>query len=101
MAKSGRKYSNQKKGQILAHLEKLLKDNKLYNLTSDPLCIYFELKESRKQPKVQSEKLKNLRKEYSGESKKKRRLAGTRRRTSPKIRSAKKGRTVTLKGVSY
>lgn len=101
MGKNGAKFSNQKNTQIIKHLEKLLRDDKLYNLTIDPIGIYFVLKESVKQTKEPSEKQIKIRKEYENSSKKKRKLSGTRRRSSPKIRSVKKGRTVNLKGVSY
>ncbi len=101
MARSGKRFSNQSKDQVIKHLEKILDDAKSYDLKADPLLAFFEIKESQRQSKVMSEKHKKLRKEYADSSKKNRRLAGTRRRTSPKIRTSKKGRTVPLKGVSY
>lgn len=101
MAKSGKRYSNQEKDQIIKHIQRLLKAGKRYDLKTDPLMVYFELRESARQPKIPSEKRTRLRREYANSSKKDRRLAGTRRRTSPKIRTSKKGRTVPLKGVSY
>jgi hypothetical protein len=73
----------------------------VYNLSVDPLGIYFELRESNCQPKVESEKRIMLRQEFQHMSKKMRRLGGTRKRVGPKIRSVKKGRTVNLKGVYY
>ena len=101
MPKGKARFSNQKKKALLKHLDNLLLDEKLYNLSADPLGIYFDIRESRKAPKEMSEKRQRIKKEYQDSSKKKRKLSGTRRRTSPKIRNAKKGRTVNLKGVSY
>ena len=101
MPRAGKKFSNQKKDATIKHLANMLRDDKLYNITSDPLGTYFEIKESIKQSKQPSEKQIRIKKEYSDHSTKLRKLSGTRRRTSPKIRTSKKGRTVNLKGVSY
>ncbi|MBD3388139.1 MAG: hypothetical protein GF416_03745 [Candidatus Altiarchaeales archaeon] len=101
MAKAGKRFSNQKKEEILKHLSHLLDTNTLYHLKADPLSVYFEIRESRRPQKRESEKRKRLKEETKHLSKKKRRLSGTRKRIKPKIRSVKKGRTVNLKGVSY
>ena len=79
----------------------LMRPNTVYNLYADPLNIYFEMRESVRQPRFESEKRMMIRQEYAHMSKKKRRLSGTRKRVNPKIRSVKKGRTVNLKGVYY
>jgi hypothetical protein len=101
MAKKGVSFRFQNREEIIKHLFRILSPDSLYNLNSDPLRIYFEIRESRKKPKQDSEKQRMLKKEYQNSSKKKRRLSGTRKRIKPKIRSVKKGRTVNLKGVSY
>jgi hypothetical protein len=96
-----KRFSNQSKEEVLRHLANLLRPNTLYNVCVDPMSIYFEVRESNRQPHVESEKRFNIRQEYAHMSKKSRRLSGTRKRTGPKIRSVKKGRTVNLKGVVY
>ncbi len=101
MTRFGRRFGNQNRQQILSHLQSILREGKLYNLSTDPLEIHVEIMESNRQPKDPSEKQIRLRQEYANSSKKLRRLSGTRRRSGPKIRSAKKGRTVNLKGVVY
>lgn len=99
--RTGKRFSNQSRDQVVAHLSNLLKDNTLYHVKSDPLEVYIEIRESRKPPKQESEKRKRVREETQHMSKKKRRLSGTRKRIKPKIRTVKKGRTVNLKGVTY
>ena len=101
MGRSGKRFGNQDKEQVIKHLSKLLKQNTRYSLTSDPLGIHFEIRESTRQPKVLSEKQRRIREETKHLSKRKRRSIGTKKRIRPKIRSVKKGRTVNLKGVTY
>ncbi len=101
MGNWGKRFSNQGKDEILKHLSNLLRGDKLYHLCEDPMRIFFEIRESNRPPKEMSNKQLMLKQEYANRSKKQRRLAGTRRRSRPKIRNAKKGRTVNLKGVSY
>lgn len=96
-----KRFGNQSKDEVLRHLAGLLRPNVLYNLGVDPLGIYFELRESDRQPKPPSEKRIRVQEEYMHMGKKMRRLSGTRKRVGPKIRSVKKGRTVPLKGVVY
>ena len=101
MGKSGKRYTNQGKKAILKHLEGLLSPKKTYNLCADPLGIYFEIRESTRQKKQRSEKMRKIISENKHLSKGKRKQLGTKKRIRPKIRSVKKGRTVNLKGVSY
>jgi hypothetical protein len=101
MGLSGMRFSNQSKDEVLRHLANMLREGTLYNLSCDPLRIYFEMRESQKQPNVESEKRQGVRMEYAHMSQRMRRLSGTRKRVRPKIRSQKKGRTVNLKGVTY
>ena len=101
MSRSGKRFRNQSKEQTLKHLSHLMKESTHYNISVDPLRIYFELRESSRRPKPKSEKLERLREETKHLSRKKRRLVGTKKRIRPKIRSVKKGRTVNLKGVTY
>jgi hypothetical protein len=101
MGRSGKRFRYQTKQQVLKHLSNMLKPGTLYGLKSDPLGIYFEVRESTRQRRRLSDKEKRIREETRHLSKKKRRLSSTKKRIRPKIRSVKKGRTVNLKGVSY
>jgi hypothetical protein len=95
------RFSKQTKEETIKHLRHILKDKTIYDISTDPLQIHIEIKECIRQPKEASDKRKRIKKEYQSQSKKKRRLSGTRKRIKPKIRTVKKGRTVNLKGVSY
>ncbi|ODS39231.1 hypothetical protein BEH94_01645 [Candidatus Altiarchaeales archaeon WOR_SM1_SCG] len=92
------KFSNQKPEQIIAHLSNLLEYDLKYNLVVDPLGVHFTITESTKQDKRTSDKRKKLKEEQKKMTKGQRKLSGTRKRTNPKIRSIKKGRTVKLQG---
>ncbi len=96
-----KRFSNQTAEQILKHLHTLLDDKQKYTLTADPLGIHFTVTESRKIRKKLSGKKINLKKEQEFMSKKQRRKSNTKKRTRPKIRTVKKGRTVNLKGQVY
>ncbi len=98
----GKKISNQTPQQILKHLSHLLTDDEKYDLHADPLKVHFEIKESTKHTrKKQTTKKKQRKEESKNLPKRKRRLQNTRKKTKPKIRTIKKGRTVPLKGVVY
>ena len=90
------RFSNQRKDEILRHLAVILREGTYYNLSSDPLCIHFEVRESNFQPHEKPE-----RQFRQWDRRRDMRRSGTRKRVRPKIRSVKKGRTVNLKGVVY
>jgi len=95
---SGKFFGNQDHEQIIGHLKNFLRDGVRYNLSIDGLGIHFEIKEAIQHERrmTNSELFKN---ELSGMSKKERKEFNLkRRRMRPKIRSVKKGRTVSLKG---
>ena len=92
------KFSNQTSQQIIAHLSNLLDCDIKYNLIVDPLGIRFEITRSIKQKRRTSSKRKKLKEEQKDMTKKQRKLSSTKKRTRPKIRSVKKGRTVKLQG---
>ncbi|ODS39264.1 MAG: hypothetical protein A7316_06015 [Candidatus Altiarchaeales archaeon WOR_SM1_86-2] len=92
------KFSNQTSQQIIAHLSNILDCEIKYNLIVDPLGIRFAITKSTKQKRTASSKRKKLKEEQKDMTKKQRKLSSTKKRTRPKIRSIKKGRTVTLKG---
>ncbi len=96
-----RRYSNQTKEQIIGHLSNILDEKLRYTLNVDPLGVHYTLKESRKRKKRPSSKKIRLREEQKGMSKKDRKKSNTKKRTRPKIRTVKKGRTVELKGRTY
>lgn len=96
-----KRFSNQESEQVLKHLNKLLNSQALYNLCVDPLGIYFEIRESTRRKKKVSEKRGQLNEQIKHMSKGKRKRMSTNKRTSPKIRTVKKGRTVSLKGRVY
>jgi len=97
----GKRFSNQTAEEIIRHIRHFLSGQNTYNLSIDPLCIHFTINESTRPPKKVSDKRRLLREEHKDLSKGKRRLAGTKKRTKPKIRTVKKGRTVSLKGQVY
>ena len=78
-------------------------DNNLkYNLFIDPLGIRLVIKEStRKNGNTPSKKRAQIKKEQENMSKRQKRISNTKKRTRPKIRTVKKGRTVELKGRVY
>ena len=91
-------FKNQDTEKVISHLKHFLKKDVKYNLKIDPLGIHFEINETLKK----SQRTTN-RDKFSGElssmSKKQRRNFNLkRRRLRSKIRSVKKGRTVSLKG---
>jgi hypothetical protein len=96
----GSKYfGNQEKEQIIAHIKSFLRPGLRYNLKIDPLGIHFEIFEA-----VRREERKTNREQFGHEvrdmtQKERRRFNLKRRRTNPKIRSVKRGRTVSLKGI--
>ncbi|MFH1788056.1 MAG: hypothetical protein ABH834_01590 [Candidatus Altiarchaeota archaeon] len=96
-----RRFSNQDAEQVLKHLGRLLSPHAIYNLCVDPLGIYFEIRESTRRAKKGSEKRDKLNEQIKGFSKGKRKRFSTNKRTRPKIRTVKKGRTVSLKGRVY
>jgi hypothetical protein len=96
-----KRFGNQSREEVMRHLGNLMHPGKLYNLSVDPLGIYYEIRESNRQPREDSEKRLMVREQYAHMSQRMRRLSGTRKRVNPKIRSVKKGRTVNLKGVLY
>ncbi len=98
---ASKKFNNQGKSQILKHLEHLLNSSASYNLFVDPLGIYLEIKESLGKRKKMSVKREKLKSESNHLSKGKRKRISTNKRTRPKIRTVKKGRTVKLKGIVY
>lgn len=95
---AGKFFGNQDAGQVLSHLRNLLRNNLRYNLKADPLGIHFEVDEA-----IQHERRTTNRDQFGheleGMSGKQRRLFNLkRRRVKPKLRSVKKGRTLSLKG---
>ncbi len=96
-----KRFSNQTSQQILSHISKLLSEDAAYNLQVDPLSLRFLITESTRPKKKLSEKREQIKAEYKNKSKRMRKLSGTRKRTNPKIRTVKKGRTVALKGRTY
>jgi len=96
-----KRFSNQSHEQIISHLYYFLNENTEYNLSIDPLGIRFIITESTKKKRKPSEKRKLIREEQKNMSKRQKKLSGTKKRTRPKIRSVKKGRTVALKGRVY
>jgi len=52
----GMRFSSQSKDEVLRHLGSLLHEGTVYNLSCDPLRIYFEVRESQKQPHTESDK---------------------------------------------
>jgi hypothetical protein len=97
----GKRFSNQSQEQIISHLNRFLNEDTEYNLSMDPLGIKFVITESTKVNRKPSEKRKQIREEHKNMSKRHRKLFSTKKRTRPKIRSVKKGRTVELKGRIY
>jgi len=94
-----KRFSNQTPEQIISHLSHFLRYNTSYNLFIDPLGIYYEIKES--QGNVRKQEIQ-LPKDWHQMSRKQRRdYRNKKRRVMPKIRNAKKGRTVNLKGREY
>lgn len=97
-----KRFRNQTPEQVLKHLKKLLSDDNKYNLIVDPLGVYYTITEStRTGGRRDARKRQEIRRLQEGLSRGGRKRAGTRKRTSPKIRSVKKYRTVPLKGVAY
>lgn len=98
-----RRFSNQTVEQILKHLGNFLDVTSAYDLQIDPLGIYFSIREStrHRRSKGRSEKREKIRGQQDCMTKRERKLSNTKKRTQPKIRSVKKGRTVTLKGRVY
>lgn len=96
-----KRFGNQTPEQIIKHLCHYLGYNARYNLTIDPLEVHFVITESMGSKKGLSDKRRRIREEQRGKSKKYRKMLGTKKRTRPKIRSVKKGRTVELKGRQY
>jgi len=98
------KFSRQTPEEIIKHLAHLLSYDTLYNLRVDPLRTHFYISEAvnkRRGKKGLSAKEKKYLEEVKNERPRTRRLAATKKRTKPKIRSVKKGRTVVLKGRVY
>ncbi|MFC2154038.1 hypothetical protein ACFLRC_00965 [Candidatus Altiarchaeota archaeon] len=98
-----KRFSNQTPDQIIKHLSNLLSTDTSYSLRVDPLGVYFEIKESRggRKKKKLSDKRAKIKSEQGKMSPRQRKLSNTKKRINPKIRSVKKGRTVTLKGRTY
>ena len=97
-----KRFRNQSSVQILKHLSHLLSSNANYSLYVDPLGVYFEVRESRgRRKKRVSSKKQMIKSEQSGMKPRQKKLSNTKKRINPKIRSVKKGRTVTLKGRQY
>jgi hypothetical protein len=94
----GKRFSNQNREQVISHLYHFLNDDIGYNLSIDPLGIRFMITESTKRRRKPSEKRKQIKEEQKNMRKRHRKLSNTKKRTRPKIRSVKKGRTVALKG---
>ncbi len=76
----GKRFGNQDKRQIISHLEYLLAGDLKFNLFCDPLGIRFVIEEAHGMSRSDKKKIREQQPE--------------RRR----IRNAKKGRTVNLKG---
>jgi hypothetical protein len=95
----GRKFfGNQDAGQVIAHLSNLLRRGLKYNLEVDPLGVHFEIDEA-VQRTARLTNQTQFSGELSGMSNRERRLFNLKRRRSrPKIRSVKRGRTVSLRG---
>jgi len=95
----GRKFfGNQSSEQTMSHLRRFLRKGVNYNLEIDPMGIHFEIDEA-----VSREARTTNRTQFSNElgtmGKKQRRKFNLRRRRSrPKLRSVKKGRTISLRG---
>lgn len=96
----GKKFSNQSADQIIGHLINLLNPKVRYNLSADSLGVRFTITEAIGK-KTRSEKRLRLRDAQKNLSKGKKKHVGTKKTTRPKIRSVKKGRTVSLKGRVY
>lgn len=97
----GKRFSNQNREQIINHLHHFLNRDIMYNLSIDPLSIRFIITESTGGKKNLSEKRIQVREEQKNMRKRHKKLSNTKKRTRPKIRSIKKGRTVELKGRVY
>ncbi len=99
----GKRFRNQSAGQILGHLARLFDGESEYDLCVDPLGVFFEIRESRGRGKKKkpSRKKRRIRSEQSQMKPRQKKLSNTKKRINPKIRSVKKGRTVTLKGRDY
>jgi len=95
-----RRFSNQSLEQIIGHLNHFLSEKGKYNLTIDFSKMQFVITRARCR-KIISKKRRDIREATKNMTKRQRRLSGTRKRTRPKIRSVKKGRTVELKGRVY
>lgn len=95
------RFRNQTSEEILKHLVHLLAYDTTYNLTVDPLRVYFEIKESTRPTRERSDKRKQIREFQKNLSTGKKKNMGTHKKTRPKIRSVKKFRTVKLKGIVY
>jgi len=94
-----KKFSNQTSEQIISHLSHFLRSNSMYNLYIDPLGVYYSINEARGGQRKQEVQLP---KDWSQMSDRERReYRNKKRRINPKIRSVKKGRTVSLKGREY
>lgn len=91
-------FGNQDVEQIISHLRHFLRNNLKYNLKIDPMGVHFEIDEAI----VKEQRVTNrdqFSSELGGMSRKQRRLFNLKRRRSrPKLRSVKKGRTVPLRG---
>ena len=99
---SKKQFSNQTPEQIISHLSHFMDNNLKYNLFIDPLGIRLVIKEStRKNGNTPSKKRAQIKKEQENMSKRQKRISNTKKRTRPKIRTVKKGRTVELKGRVY
>ncbi len=96
----GKKFSNQSADQIIGHLINLLNPKVRYNLSADSLGVRFTITEAIGK-KTRSEKRLRLRDAQKNLSKGKKKHMSTKKTTKPKIRSVKKGRTVSLKGRVY
>ncbi|MCX6695347.1 MAG: hypothetical protein NTU61_03540 [Candidatus Altiarchaeota archaeon] len=94
-----KKFSNQNPEQIISHLANFLKDNNMYNLYIDPLGVFFSINEARGGQRKQEVPLP--RDWHQMSERERREYRNKKRRVSPKIRSVKKGRTVSLKGREY
>ena len=93
-----KRFSNQTPEQIISHLTFFLRNNMNYNLYIDPLGIYYEIKEARGGVKQDMQLPANWNQMSQKEC---RDYRHKKRRGHAKIRSVKKGRTVSLKGREY
>jgi len=95
-----KKFSHQKLKQIIPHLEKYLPEDRRFNLKIDLYAGSAEIKVSRRgRKRERSDKMKRVINEASNQRPRNRKLASTRKRHNPKIRSSKKlGRVIKLKG---